>query len=218
LQLLQALKIGLSVEIGITIVLLAIVLDRMSKAWAMRQPVHHDPGAGWLQRHRLLALWAGLVALGFALSTLHPYFTEVERSQALSLAGPVDAAVGFLIDLVSPVTDWLRWFLITWVLIPLRDGFLWLPTAAVLLALAGAGWAVGGARSALVCLAFALPIALSGWWDRAMITAYTVFVSVVLALLVGVPLGLLGAARDPNGRGASCWSATRCRHSPASST
>ncbi|MBP9182625.1 MAG: ABC transporter permease subunit [Fuscovulum sp.] len=200
LQLLQALKIGLSVEIGITIVLLAIVLDRMSKAWAMRQPAHHDPDASWLRRHRLLAVWAGLVALGLLLSALHPFFIEVERSQALSLAGPVDAAVGFLIDLVSPVTDWLRWFLITWVLIPLRDGFLWLPTAAVLLALAGAGWAVGGARSALVCLAFALPIALSGWWDRAMITAYTVFVSVVLALLVGVPLGLLGAARPERAR------------------
>ena len=47
---------------------------------------------------------------------------------------------------------------------------------------------------------FALPIALSGWWDRAMITAYTVFVSVALALLIGVPLGLLGAANETRAR------------------
>ena len=200
LQLLQALKIGLSVEIGITIVLLAIVLDRMSKAWAVRQPSHHDEGAGWLQRHRHLAVWAGLVGLGFALAALHPYFAVVERAQALSMAGPVDAAVGAFIDMVSPVTDWLRWFLITWVLIPLRDGFLWLPVSAVLVFLAGVGWAVGGPRSALICLAFFLPIALSGWWDRAMITVYTVFVAVTLALLIGVPLGLLGAARPGRAR------------------
>lgn len=200
LQLLQALKIGLSVEIGITIVLLAIVLDRMSKAWAVRQPSHHDEGAGWLQRHRHLAVWAGLVGLGFALAALHPYFAVVERAQALSMAGPVDAAVGAFIDMVSPVTDWLRWFLITWVLIPLRDGFLWLPVSAVLAFLAGVGWAVGGPRSALICLAFFLPIALSGWWDRAMITVYTVFVAVTLALLIGVPLGLLGAARPGRAR------------------
>ncbi|NTT85294.1 ABC transporter permease [Tabrizicola fusiformis] len=200
LQLLQALKIGLSVEIGITIVLLAIVLDRMSKAWAVRQPSHHDEGSGWLQRHRHLAVWAGLVGLGFALVTLHPYFAVVERAQALSMAGPVDAAVGAFIDMVSPVTDWLRWFLITWVLIPLRDGFLWLPVSAVLVFLAGIGWAVGGPRSALICLAFFLPIALSGWWDRAMITVYTVFVAVTLALLIGVPLGLLGAARPGRAR------------------
>lgn len=199
LQLLQALKIGLSVEIGITIVLLAIVLDRMSKAWAVKQPEHVD-GATWLQRHRLLAIWLGLVALGFALAALDPYFVEVERKQALSMAVPVDALVGGFIDLVDPVTDWLRWFLITWVLIPLRDAFLWLPTTAVLVALAGLGWRVGGLRSALVCLAFALPIALSGWWDRAMITVYTVFVSVGLALLVGVPMGLLGAANEVRAR------------------
>ncbi len=199
LQLLQALKIGLSVEIGITIVLLAIVLDRLTKAWAMKQPEHVE-GQTWVQRHRLLAIWLGLVALGFALAALHPYFVEVKRNQALSMAGPVDAFVGGFIDLVDPVTDWLRWFLITWVLIPLRDAFLWLPTSAVLLALAGLGWRVGGARSALVCLALVLPIALSGWWDRAMITAYTVFVSVMLALVIGVPLGLMGAANETRAR------------------
>ncbi|WP_422260389.1 ABC transporter permease [Tabrizicola sp.] len=198
LQLLQALKIGLSVEIGITIVLLAIVLDRMSKAWAVKQPEHI--AGPWLHRHRLLMIWLGLVALGFVLAWVHPYFAEVERKQALSMAGPVDAVVGGFIGLIDPVTDWLRWFLITWVLIPLRDAFLWLPTTAVLVALAGIGWRVGGLRSALVCLAFALPIALSGWWDRAMITAYTVFVSVTLALMIGVPLGLLGAANETRAR------------------
>ena len=194
LQLLQALKIGLSVEIGITIVLLAIVLDRMSKAWAVKQPVHHEDGVSWLYRHRLLAIWVGLVALGFLLATVHPYFAEVGRKEALSLAGPLDAMVGAFIGAVSPVTDWLRWLLITWVLIPVRDAFLWLPVSAVLLLLAGVGYRIGGLRSALICIAFILPIALSGWWDRAIITAYTVVVAVTLALAIGIPLGLLGAA------------------------
>jgi len=195
LQLLQALKIGLSVEIGITIVLLAIVLDRLSKAWAHRQPEHHDEAPGWVQRHKMLAIWLGLVALGFVLSFVHPYFIEVPRGSALSVAGPLDAAVGWFIDVVDPVTDWLRWFLITWVLIPLRDGMLWLPFSAVLVFLAAIGWWVGGPKSALVCLAFFVPIALSGWWDRAMITVYMVLVSVVLAIIIGVPLGLYGAGK-----------------------
>lgn len=195
LQLLQALKIGLSVEIGITIVLLAVVLDRLSKAWAVKQPEHHAPGASWVQRHRYWVIWAGLVAIGLGLAALHPYFIEVDRKQALSLAGPIDSLVGGFIDMISPVTDWLRWFLITWILIPVRDAFLWLPTSAVLVLLAGVGWRIGGARSALICLAFILPIALSGWWDRAMITVYTVTVSVALALIIGVPLGIFGASK-----------------------
>ena len=195
LQLLQALKIGLSVEIGITIVLLAVVLDRLSKAWAVKQPEHHAPGASWVQRHRYWVIWVGLVAIGLGLAALHPYFIEVDRKQALSLAGPIDSLVGGFIDMISPVTDWLRWFLITWILIPVRDAFLWLPTSAVLVLLAGIGWRIGGARSALICLAFILPIALSGWWDRAMITVYTVTVSVALALIIGVPLGIFGASK-----------------------
>lgn len=198
LQLLQALKIGLSVELGITIVLLAIVLDRMSKAWATQQPEHVD--GPWLHRHRILVVWLGLVALGFALAWVHPFFAEVERKQAFSMADLVDAVVVRVIQLIDPITEWLRWFLITWVLIPLRSAFLWLPTSAVLLAIAGIGWWIGGVRSALVCLSFVLPIALSGWWDRAMITAYTVFVSVTLALLIGVPLGLIGAATETRAR------------------
>lgn len=200
LQLLQALKIGLSVEIGITIVLLAIVLDRLSKAWAVEQPVHHAADAPWTVRHKVLALWLGLVVVAFGLAALHPYFIQVERHQALSFAGPLDAVVGGFIDIVSPVTDWLRWFLITWVLIPLRNAFLYLPVSAVLICVAGLGWMVGGRQSALVCLAFILPIALSGWWDRAMITVYTVAVSVTLALVIGIPLGLYGASRPQRAR------------------
>jgi glycine betaine/proline transport system permease protein len=195
LQLLQALKIGLSVEIGITVVMLAIVLDRLSKAWAHQQPEHHDVGESWMARHRMLALWLVVLLAAFALSFVDPYFVEVERKQALSLAVPVDAAVNGFITLVNPVTDWLRWFLITWVLIPLRDSFLALPVASVLIGLAAVGWRIGGRRSALICLAFVLPIAMSGWWDRAMITVYMVFVSVALALMLGLPLGVLGSSR-----------------------
>ena len=62
LQLLQALKIGLSVEIGVTIVLLAVVLDRLSKAWALRLPEHGTPSPHWWQRHRRLLIWLGLCA------------------------------------------------------------------------------------------------------------------------------------------------------------
>jgi glycine betaine/proline transport system permease protein len=196
LQLLQALKIGLSVEIGITIVLLAVTLDRLSKAWALRLPEHGTPSAIWLQRHRLLVIWLALCLAGFVLAYFVPYLHEVDRKQALSVAGPVDALMDQIIRLIAPVTAWLRWFLITWVLIPMRDAYLWLPFTAVLALLAAIGWAVGGVRSALVCLAYFGLIALSGWWDRAMITVYMVNISVLIAALIGLPLGIW-AARKP---------------------
>lgn len=73
LQLLQSLKIGRSIEIGISIVLLAVVLDRCSKAWVERQPSHFERGTPWWVKHRNLLLWAGLVAVAFALASVWPY-------------------------------------------------------------------------------------------------------------------------------------------------
>jgi glycine betaine/proline transport system permease protein len=195
LQLLQALKIGLSVEIGVTIVLLAVTLDRLSKAWALRLPEHAEPSPYWINRNRLLLIWLGLCGFGFVLAHFVPYFLEVERKQALSVAGPIDALMDQFIRLIAPVTTWLRWFLITWVLIPMRDAYLWMPFSAVLALLAAIGWAIGGLRSAAICVAFFGLIAMSGWWDRAMITVYTVTISVVIAALIGLPLGIWAARR-----------------------
>lgn len=196
LQLMQSLKIGLSFEIGVTIVLIAVTLDRISRAWAVQQPRHYARGTPWHQRHRILVIWASLMALAFVLAGLNPWFSQIARSDALSVAKPIDAGVDILIRLIDPVSQWLRWFLITWVLIPFRDSLLWLPFTTVLCLLMALGYAIGGLRSALVCLGFFGLIAMTGWWDRAMITVYTVIVSVALAALMGFPLGIWGARTD----------------------
>ncbi len=196
LQLMQSLKIGLSFEIGVTIVLIAVTLDRISRAWAVLQPRHFERGTPWHRRHRVFVIWAGLMALALLLASLNPWFSQIARADAFSVAKPIDAAVDILIRLVDPVSQWLRWFLITWVLIPFRDGLLWLPFTTVLCLLMALGYAIGGARSALVCLGFFGLIAMTGWWDRAMITVYTVIVAVALAALMGFPLGIWGARSE----------------------
>ncbi|MDE2791172.1 MAG: ABC transporter permease subunit [Paracoccaceae bacterium] len=193
LQLLQALKIGRSVEIGISIVLIAVWLDRCTKAWAQRQPVHFHRDSTWLDRHRILVVWVGLVLLTLAVAQIWPIADVVKRSQALTISKPLDGAVDWVIVMIDPATQWLRGFLIRYVLIPMRDAYLWLPYVSVLLLLAGIGHMIGGMRSALVCAAFFGLIAASGWWDRAMITTYMVSFSVVLAGVFGLPLGIWAA-------------------------
>jgi glycine betaine/proline transport system permease protein len=84
LQLLQSLKIGRSIEIGITIVLIAVTLDRCSKAWAEKQPVHHERGTPWWQQYRIALLWAALTAAAFALSAVWPLAYETPSRFAAS--------------------------------------------------------------------------------------------------------------------------------------
>lgn len=189
LQLLQSLKIGRSIEIGITIVLLAIMLDRFSKAWAHRQPTHHERGTSWTTRHKLFLIWVVLVAATLLLSMVFPLAAEIGRRQAFTLSKEFDAIVDWGLTFVDPVTLSIRAFLITQVLVPMRDAYLWLPFSAVITLFAGIGWYIGGRKSALICVAYVALIALSGWWDRAMITAYMVSAAVILSALIGLPLG-----------------------------
>ena len=196
LQLLQALKIGRSIEIGITIVLLAVVLDRCSKAWALKEPVHFERGTPWWQRNKVWLLWAVLVAAMFALAQVWPYADQIPRRDAFSLAKPLQSGFDAFFLVVDPYALSLRTFLIKSVLIPLRDAYLWLPYVSVLVFIAGIGWLIGGLRSALVCSMYAGFIALSGWWDRAMITAYMVSFSVFVAALIGLPLGIWASRKQ----------------------
>ena len=57
LAMMGSFKLGRSFEIGITIVLLAVMLDRMSKAWVVKQPEHFERGTPLWKRHSMLLLW-----------------------------------------------------------------------------------------------------------------------------------------------------------------
>ncbi len=67
----------------------------------------------------------------------------------------------------------------------MRDAFLYAPTLAVFILIGGARLILGGWYSALLALMFFVFGALSGWWDRAMITAYMVLFAVFVCLVHG---------------------------------
>ena len=198
LSLMNSLKLGRSFEIGVTIVLIAVTLDRLSKAWVVKQPEHFERGTSWAARHKYLVGGIAAFAAFYVLAQFVQVADHITRKQELSMGSEIDDVIRAALanDTVTAVTGWLRWFLITWVLIPFRNALLWLPTPSVLLAIAAAGYAVGGRKSALTVLAFFGIVALTGWWDRSIITLYAVVCAVILAMLIGLPLGI-AAARNP---------------------
>ncbi len=62
------------------------------------------------------------------------------------------------------------------------------------MALAGAiGWRTGGARAAVAGVAALVGVAVLGQWDKGMITLSLMLVSVIIAMVIGVPLGIWSA-------------------------
>ena len=198
LAMMGSFKLGRSFEIGVTIVLLAIMLDRFSKAWVVKQPEHFEKGTPWWRRHIFLLGAIGAFLLFLILGQFVELLDQISSRQSLSQGKVIDGAIkSFLaIDAINAVTEWLRWFLNVKILIPFRNFLLWIPTPAfILLIVAFAAW-VGGARPALYAAIFFSIVALSGWWDRAVITLYTVFSAVILSMLIGIPVGIRAARSE----------------------
>ena len=200
LQQLGGLKIGRAAEIGLSIVLIAITLDRLSKAWAVRQPIHFARGASWVHRNSFLLISLTVIAALYVWAQYWEPLQTIKFRNSFTMSSELNGLVDVLRDAIREPAQAFKDFMIIYVLVPVRDAFRWVPYAGVLLLTFGVGWSIGGLRSALLSLAFMGFIAISGWWDRAMITLYLVFFSVLLAAIVGLPLGIWAAQSEPRAR------------------
>ncbi|MGR3914711.1 MAG: ABC transporter permease subunit [Gammaproteobacteria bacterium] len=201
---LQSLKIGQSLEIGIAIVLLAVVLDGLSRAWAEKKR-DYTADLPLLARFKYPLLMAGLVAAALLAAQVFPVLDKMPRELTLTYAKTWDALVDWIVINWSDGLTAFRYFLILNILTPLRDALLYMPYIAVLTLVGGLGLILGGWYSALLTAGFFAFVALAGWWDRAMITAYMVIFATFICVLVGVPLGIWSALREARAAKALFW-------------
>ncbi|HEX9905395.1 MAG TPA: ABC transporter permease subunit [Propylenella sp.] len=188
---LRRLDIGGGLEAGIAIVVLAVALDRISQAYAVRASRVGNTSrraAGQRFALPLLALAAALALwlLSLALPALQTYPPALQ----VSTASYWDALVQWLNVHFFDTFEAIKTAVLLNVLVPVKRFMLaqpWLWLTAVVTA---AAWAVAGRRRAAIAGAFLLFIAFTGNWEPAMITIYLVGVSVAIAALIGIPIGI----------------------------
>lgn len=196
---LRALKVGEAMEAGLAIVALAIALDRLSQAAARRQSEYHGElteGQGFFVRQPNLTLALVLLAATTLLSLVIPLFADVPKAITFTTAPAWRIAVNWITINFFDAIEAFRVFLILYVLNPVRafcEGFPWLG-AVFLLGLAG--WQLGGIRLAALVAALAAFCAVTGLWEKTMATVYLCGISVVIACLIGIPLGLAASRSD----------------------
>ena len=198
LAMMGSFKLGRSFEIGVTIVLFAVMLDQLSKAWVVKLPEHHEKGTPWWKQHIYLVSAVGAFVAFLLIAQVVQVADHISRSQELSKGKEIDTLIkSFLaIDVIQAVTGWLRWFLNVWVLIPFRNGLLWIPTSAFILGIVAFSYYLGGRRPAIYAAIFFSIVALSGWWDRSVITLYAVISAVILSMFIGIPAGILASRSE----------------------
>ncbi len=197
---LNGLRIGLALELGICIVLIAVVLDKLSLAWANKQ-TDYFADLGFVERNRYLLIFAGFFAGGIVLAFLGGfifkgginYFYMIPHNKGVTTEWFWQGGVDWMVDNWYAGLQGFNRGLITNILLPMKHAYLNMPVSATFLLAMGVGFIIGGVRSALVVGGFLLFIALTEWWDRALITAYMTSFAVIVSVTIGVIAGSICA-------------------------
>ncbi len=194
---LKRLAIGNGLEAGIAITLLAIALDRLSQAFATKPPPHHQEGPqSLLRRHPHLVFAVLLIAVTTALSLAMPALESLPKNLTLTTGPYWDALVKWINVNFFDELEAVKTFLLLNVLIPFKRFLLSLPWVGVCGLLALAGYRLGGPRLALLVAALACFIAVTGNWEKAMISTYLIGISVAIASMIGMPIGVWAANNE----------------------
>jgi len=191
---LRRLDIGAGFEAGIAIVVLAIAVDRLSQAFAERMgQVHHAAPGPWAARHKRTVLVLSLLLITWVLGRFSPLLLDYPASQTITTGAFWNDTVKYLNVNYFDVFEAVKVFFLHWFLLPIKKTLLGIPWPWAVAMLTLLGWRAGGIRLALLCGGMSALIVVSGLWAKAMVTVYLCGASVILATLIGVPLGVLAA-------------------------
>ena len=118
----------------------------------------------------------------FYLKEGYNYLYEVPHNKGISTADFWNKGVDWIFDTFFVYIKAFNTWLIVEVLQPMRALYLRMPAVATLVLVVGAGYIIGGIRSAITVGGLALFIALSPWWDRALVTTYMATFGVIISL------------------------------------
>ena len=204
---LNQLRIGLALEAGVCITLIAVLLDKLSLAWANKQKNYFENPTDF-EKNKYLYIFGGVVVVGYIFSFIGTflfkegfnYFFIVPHNKGISTEAFWNAGVDWVLANFFDTLKIFNTWLIVDVLIPMKNSFLRMPIVATFVLFMGAGYIIGGIRSALIVGSFTLFIALTEWWDRALITMYMATFGVIVSGILGITIGTLSAQNKTSSR------------------
>ncbi|SDF49789.1 glycine betaine/proline transport system permease protein [Limimonas halophila] len=195
LNALRQLEIGESVEAGLAISLIAIAMDRFTRAVTELQPTSDEDTAklSFAQRHRYvliaLAVLVGTTLAGLIIPGLAPYPAWAQ----VTTASYWDQAVNWINMNLGAVLYSVKSFMLIFIMIPVKRFLMDVPWVLIVGLVSLAGFRLGGWRLAATVTGFTLFILVTGNWEKGLISVYLTGFAVAIAVILGVSFGVAAA-------------------------
>ena len=124
------------------------------------------------------------------------YLYVIPIEKGFTFAHYIDAAVDWVWETFFYSLNSFNKFLLTEVLGPMKKAYLGMPVVATLTLTMGVAYIIGGIRTSLLVGGMMLFIAMSKYWDRALITMYMATFAVIMASLNGIIVGSIFAQTE----------------------
>ncbi len=191
---LRSLNIGKGLEAGIAITVLAILLDRFAQALALRAG-EVEAQATRRRRKTIVSVALAVAAALWLATALLPAIAPYPEAWKLSTAPYWGQLVSWINLTFFSTLEAIRTAVLLNVLVPVKRFMLALPWPWVVFLVTAVGFRFGGWRLALTVGLMAAFPAVVGLWPATMITVYLCGVAVIIAALIGVPIGIVSAGR-----------------------
>ena len=187
---LRRLDIGGGIESGIAIVVLAIALDRLSQSFANLPTLKKKTQKNFFKKYKKIVFLFIYIIAVYILGSFFSFFKFFPQEFMINTSLFWEELVKYININYFDNLENFKITLLTYFMLPIKKFFLGIPWPWFITIITIIGWYFGKFKLAALCFVLSVFIVTTGLWQKAMITLYLCGSSVIIASLIGIPLGI----------------------------
>jgi glycine betaine/proline transport system permease protein len=187
---LRKLDIGGGVESGLAIVILAVALDRLSQAYVRLRPDSKSKNQSIFKKYGLLLICLTVMAATYLMGFVSEFIKSYPEELSVSTSVFWENSMRFINVNYYDLLESIKVFLLIFFLMPIKKFFIAIPWPWMVTIITITAWHYGKFKLSILTFLLLMFIVISGLWTKAMITIYLCGSSVIIACLIGIPLGI----------------------------